>query len=128
MLWLLLESSATVFRSGFQPPQRGRSVPKASASGVPRNISRVTQRFPELAVPQFVLAVAAITSFHVQIVNRIASGYPTWYSMLATWLVEGVSASSSNASPSQRGQWIIRGMILYAIIQGMLFANFLPPA
>jgi phosphatidylinositol glycan class V len=82
---------------------------------------------PELALPQLVLAVAAITSFHVQIVNRLASGYPTWYLMVATWLIDQ-DGSSSSVNSRRHSQWVIRGMLVYAIAQGMLFANFLPPA
>nr|OQO23223.1 hypothetical protein B0A51_10408 [Rachicladosporium sp. CCFEE 5018] len=36
-----------------------------------------------LALPQLLLAVLALSSSHVQIVNRISSGYPLWYVMLA---------------------------------------------
>ncbi|KAF2830604.1 GPI mannosyltransferase 2 [Ophiobolus disseminans] len=128
MLWLLLESSAMVIRSSFQPPKRGRPVPQPGVTGVSKTTSRATHCFPELVIPQLVLSIAAITSFHVQIVNRISSGYPTWYLMVATWLVHGLSASSSKANLQQKSQWIVRGMIVYAIVQGMLFANFLPPA
>lgn len=80
---------------------------------------------PELAIPQLVLAIAAITNFHVQIVNRIASGYPTWYAMVAVWLVSG---SLQGTKHDRRSCWVIRGMIMYGLVQGMLFANFLPPA
>jgi len=127
MLWLLLESNATVLRSSFQPPTQGRPVPQAGVTADSKNISRVTHHFPELALPQLVLAVAAITSFHVQIVNRIASGYPTWYSMIAMRVVIGGPAPDSS-SHQQRSRWIVRGMIMYAVVQGVLFANFLPPA
>jgi phosphatidylinositol glycan class V len=92
-----------------------------------RNISLILQDVPELAVPQLVLAMMAIMSFHVQIINRIASGYPTWYLMVATWVV-GENSLSGDAALRRRSQWIIRGMALYALVQGILFANFLPPA
>jgi phosphatidylinositol glycan class V len=125
MLWLLLESSVTVLSGLFPPPRHGSSVPQTSATGVARNTPLVMHSFPELAIPQLVLAIAAITSFHVQIVNRIASGYPTWYTTIATWLVD----ESFDGSKHQRqSHWIICGMITYGLVQGMLFANFLPPA
>jgi phosphatidylinositol glycan class V len=73
------------------------------------------------------MSLAAITSFHVQIVNRIASGYPTWYMTIAIWLIEG-QASSNNVRSKTRGKWAVRGIVGYALIQGMLYANFLPPA
>jgi phosphatidylinositol glycan class V len=127
MLWLLLQSSVTVLRSYNQPPLRGRLVAPNSVTMKSRNVSFMLQDVPELAVPQLVLAMTATTSFHVQIVNRIASGYPTWYLMVANWFVEEISLSG-DAAPRQRSQWILRGMTLYALVQGMLFANFLPPA
>lgn len=125
MLWMLLESSVTVLRNHFQPPRHGSFVPQTGATGVSRNTPLVMHLFPELAIPQLVLAFAAVTSFHVQIVNRIASGYPTWYTMIATWLLD---ESFNSSNHQRRSHWIIRGMIIYGLVQGMLFANFLPPA
>ncbi|KAH4006228.1 GPI mannosyltransferase 2 [Parastagonospora nodorum] len=127
MLWLLLVSSGTVLCSPLKPLLHGRPVPQHGATSDPTETSATAHYVPELALPQFVLAVAAIVSFHVQIVNRLASGYPTWYLMVATWLVDD-SATSSYSKPQRQSRWIVRGMISYAIAQGMLFANFLPPA
>lgn len=125
MLWLLLESSVTVLRSYFQPLRHGCFVPQTGVTGNSKNTPLVMHLFPELAIPQLVLAIAAITSFHVQIVNRIASGYPTWYAMIAVWMVDG---SFRNLKYQRRSHWVVRGMIMYGLVQGMLFANFLPPA
>ncbi|EGC43190.1 proteasome activator subunit 4 [Histoplasma capsulatum var. duboisii H88] len=36
-----------------------------------------------LAIPQAVLTVLALTNSHVQIINRISSGYPLWYWYIA---------------------------------------------
>ncbi|PGH08492.1 hypothetical protein AJ79_05981 [Helicocarpus griseus UAMH5409] len=36
-----------------------------------------------LAIPQAVLAALALTNFHVQIINRLSSGYPLWYWYIA---------------------------------------------
>jgi phosphatidylinositol glycan class V len=127
MLWLLLQSSVTVIRSCFQPPVRGRPVPQNGVTTSFKSNSSVTHSVPELVLPQLVMSLAAITSFHVQIVNRIASGYPTWYMTIAIWLIEG-QASSNNVRSKTRGKWAVRGMVGYALIQGMLYANFLPPA
>jgi phosphatidylinositol glycan class V len=127
MLWLLLQSSVTVLRSSSQPPLRGRPVPQNGVTIDSKSTSPVTHDFPELALPQLVLSFVAITSFHVQIVNRIASGYPLWYLMIAEWLMDG-QTTSGNATAHRRGQWAVRGMVGYALIQGILFANFLPPA
>jgi phosphatidylinositol glycan class V len=127
MLWLLLASSVTVLRTNIQPQLHGRPVPERGATADPTDASDVAHYVPELALPQLVLAVAAITSFHVQIVNRLASGYPTWYMIVATWLINDCKALR-NQKTRQESQWVIRGMLTYAIAQGMLFANFLPPA
>ncbi|UPX15343.1 ER membrane glycoprotein subunit of the GPI transamidase complex-like protein [Ascochyta rabiei] len=120
MLWLLVYSSVTTLRSGYAQPLHGRpTVPHASDTLESKHAPLVTCELPELALPQLVLAFAAATSFHVQIINRIASGYPIWYLTVAVWLVE---------DRSNKGQWATRAMIMYSMIQGMLFANFLPPA
>ena len=102
---------------------------------------------PRIALPQLVLAAMATTSFHVQIVNRISSGYPLCYIVLAIATSAATQTSSKNAeartntTPSQNGvrgpftvlsktrlQWIVRSMAMYAIVQGGLYASFLPPA
>lgn len=123
----------------------------AAADTEKKPFARILPRF---ALPQIVLAIMAATSFHVQIVNRISSGYPVWYIVLAI----AIHASSktvtrslvnpgSGAEPSENSaasasktpksslslsakqlQWIVRGMVIYAIVQGGLYASFLPPA
>ena len=127
MLWFLLQSSVTVLCSCVQPPLHGRRVPRTHETVGSKSISSLAHNLPELALPQLVLAVMAITSFHVQIVNRIASAYPTWYVMVATWLRDSKIARETN-NISQLSQWFVRGIVVYAVIQGMMFANFLPPA
>jgi phosphatidylinositol glycan class V len=127
MLWLLFASSVTVLRSYFQPPSRWRSVLQIGVATDPKNDAPIMHHVPELALPQLVLAAAAMVSFHVQIINRLASGYPTWYMVVATWLVDQQEVPNSKV-PRRRSQWVIRGMLVYALSQGMLFANFLPPA
>lgn len=127
MLWLLFSSSVTVLRSYLQPPFRRRPVPQAGVTAASENGSSVVHFVPELALPQLVLAVAAVSSFHVQIINRLASGYPTWYWMIATWIV-AEQTTPCNSKAVRRSQWVVRGIFTYALAQGMLFANFLPPA
>ncbi|KAJ5460277.1 GPI mannosyltransferase 2 [Penicillium daleae] len=78
-----------------------------------------------LAVPQGLLAVMALTSYHVQIVNRISSGYPVWY----WWLVSTAMGSFQDPQKSRRGLSIAaQAMVAYALIQAVLFGSFLPPA
>lgn len=72
----------------------------------------------QLAVPQMVLAGLAITNYHVQVITRLSSGYPWLYIWLAKHLCQG----------SRLAQWATRFFMMYALIQGALFASFLPPA
>ena len=75
-----------------------------------------------LAVPQGVLAVMALTSYHVQIINRICSGYPAWY-----WYVASL-ATKDRTGRSRSFTMIVQAAVAYAMIQGVLFGSFLPPA
>jgi GPI mannosyltransferase 2 len=82
-----------------------------------------------LAMPQVVLALAAFTSYHVQIINRLSSGYPLWY----IWLASAINVPAKQPHDTlirRRGtaQLIVRSIAIYAIVQGGLFASFLPPA
>lgn len=81
-----------------------------------------------LALPQVVLATLAVTHYHIQIVNRISSGYPLWYWFLASSLVTENSSKSSLTPPLISSHVITRVIVMYALIQGCLFASFLPPA
>ena len=86
---------------------------------------------PRLAVPQLVLAVLAATSFHVQIINRISSGYAVWYVVLAVGVHADVGERERVWGWMGKGkvlEWVVRGMVMYALVQGGLFASFLPPA
>src|SRR5690349_2233443 len=84
-----------------------------------------------LAIPQLILAGLALTTFHVQIVNRISSGYPIWYLYLADNLAEAVLPSGivkSNRFAKKLFDAAPRIGIMYAIVQAVLYAAFLPPA
>lgn len=73
-----------------------------------------------LAASQTLLAILAITNYHVQIISRISSGYPVWYWWVASCLLD-----------KRRRVWGYRTVVfitMYAGIQGGLFASFLPPA
>ena len=81
----------------------------------------------DFAIPQIALAALALTSYHVQIITRLSSGYPVWY-----WWVASLTLENQRISWKGR-EWgtamvISRWMIIYAIVQGGLFASFLPPA
>lgn len=73
-----------------------------------------------LAASQTLIAILAITNYHVQIINRLSSGYPVWYWWVARCLVGNKDQSL--------GLVVAVFITMYAGIQGGLFASFLPPA
>lgn len=73
-----------------------------------------------LALSQLLLAGAAVTTYHIQVITRLSSGCPLWY----FWLAQKLGTSST----SRLAGGVIVYMVMYAIIQGALFASFLPPA
>jgi len=99
------------------------------------------------ALPQAVLALLTLTNFHVQIINRISSGYSVLYIVLAMAFTTADTVPAGGASSPPRTdtkssvgmlvsrlrnrgvqRYVFTGMVLYAIVQGGLFASFLPPA
>ena len=80
-----------------------------------------------LAMPQLILAILALTSYHVQTITRLSSGYPVWYWWLASLILtdEAWSIWGRKWNPSEIAS---RGIVIYAVLQGALFASFLPPA
>lgn len=80
-----------------------------------------------LALPQLTLAFLALFVYNVQIITRLSSGYPLWYIWVAERIVFPVESASQEKS-FMRSNMVFRFMIMYAIIQGGLFASFLPPA
>jgi len=96
----------------------GEATPSATATGdVVRN----------LLIPQLALAFLALTSYHVQIITRLSSGYPVWYWWLACLTLDDQNIRLFGRT--WRSARIVSGwMIGYAMIQAGLFASFLPPA
>jgi phosphatidylinositol glycan class V len=83
----------------------------------------------QLAIPQIMLAALAITNFHVQIIVRICSGCVVWYVVLAVLVVGGGEGEVGLLGLlGKRRELLVRVMIGYAIVQGGLYASFLPPA
>jgi GPI mannosyltransferase 2 len=103
MLWLTIQSAVDVLYK-----------PNLVFTGYDRQPRIVIA----LALPQLVLAILALTSYHVQIITRLASGYPIWY----IWLAKLLQTDPKNTT------WIVRWMILYGLVQAGLYASFLPPA
>jgi phosphatidylinositol glycan class V len=115
MLVLLIWSSAT---SCIQTAQKSAKTEKGASLN--------HQILRRLALPQLVVSVLALTTFHVQIVNRISSGYILWYLYLAQILIQKPSSLTNKTR-----DWTkigVRSMICYGIIQTGLFTAFLPPA
>lgn len=73
-----------------------------------------------LAASQAMVAMLAITNYHVQIISRLASGYLVWYWWIATCLMD--------TKRTDKARSFVMFMIMYAGIQGGLFSLFLPPA
>lgn len=85
----------------------------------------------QLALPQLILAIMALTSFHVQIINRISSGCALWYFILAIAVHDrspGGFAGVWGLLGERAAKLVVRLMAAYAIVQGGLYAAFLPPA
>lgn len=107
-------------RSRLQPvPSSPSPKPSPSPTQVV-DASRLTLILQSMVAAQVILVVMAFTRNHVQIITRLSSGYPAWYWWVAACL----------RSPKTRkmGGGIVVFMVMYACIQGVLFASFLPPA
>ncbi|EEH20926.2 hypothetical protein PABG_03157 [Paracoccidioides brasiliensis Pb03] len=77
MLSLLGVSSWWAFKTPGNSDLRSKEPEKrAENSGRAEHCRACLYR---LAIPQAVLAALALTNYHVQIINRISSGYPLWY-------------------------------------------------
>jgi phosphatidylinositol glycan class V len=87
-----------------------------------------------LAAPQLILAILTFAKHHVQIITRMASGYPVWYFWIADLLMKEYSSvrleKKEVGSQKQHSyaSLAITYMISYTAVQGVLFASFLPPA
>ena len=134
MLYILLQSSYRAWKvetsmivvPGEQESKdySGEATWTSATSSDLRGDSAIARRF---AIPQIVLAILALTSYHVQIINRLSSGYPLWYWWLASLIVED-RKSSLWGMKFHYTSIITRWIVIYAMVQGGLFASFLPPA
>ncbi|KAK2762075.1 ER membrane glycoprotein subunit of the GPI transamidase complex-like protein [Arachnomyces sp. PD_36] len=89
--------------------------------------SQLQDCLTRLALPQGLLAIMALLVYHVQIITRISSGYPLWYWYLASRIFRR-SATNEHPAKGVEAKLIVQVMVLYGLIQGGLFASFLPPA
>ncbi|OAA62813.1 DUF409 domain containing protein [Niveomyces insectorum RCEF 264] len=75
-----------------------------------------------MALSQVLMVLMALLNYHVQIITRLSSGFPLWY----WWLAQGLAGKEPSRSRFAGGFVVF--MVMYASIQGVLFASFLPPA
>lgn len=141
MLLMLLYTGFIGMASALGRVHRG-SAPVKVFDKVAMDTRIYNHVMPRMALQQLILAIMAATSFHVQIINRISSGCPVWYVVLASVLCTSSSKETRShvqqqiqplsnlrfLSEGSNLQWIVRGMVMYAVIQGGLYASFLPPA
>lgn len=118
----------------------GEETPARRAS--PAYLARratYTHLLERLALPQLALALLAATNFHVQIINRIASGCILSYLVLAVAIHDAsprLACGHARAEHYFPLRWLsgkvpevlVRGCVVYAVVQAGLFASFLPPA
>ncbi|KAK6502799.1 ER membrane glycoprotein subunit of the GPI transamidase complex-like protein [Arthrobotrys musiformis] len=94
-----------------------------------------------LTLPQLLLAVMAVTSYHVQIIARLSSGLPMWYIVSAAGLVQtgGRPKDSAKSKDGEAGEdlkseeagWVrpaVKFFLGYQVVQAVLYGGFLPPA
>jgi hypothetical protein len=86
----------------------------ASSKGVDVRVQIVRN----LAVSQLLLTLITCTTAHVQIITRLSSAYPVWL-----WYAVNLSGKGDAMFGI-----LTKFMVMYAAIQGGLFASFLPPA
>ena len=133
MLFFMLYSGSWAIS---RPPGQSIKTNGFRETDVPKSVNAKTESqyttkvLRRLAIPQILIAVLALTNFHVQTILRLSSGYPVIY----WWLASALMAQGKESPPNTiQEKWVqpklvVRAMIMYAIIQGGLFASFLPPA
>lgn len=129
MLLIILFSSLEVWAWDMESAPNHRSDRRYCGDNVRtgRAVKQSRRIIQRLAVPQMVLAILALTTYHVQIITRISSGYPVWYWWLTSMILDcrefGLLGETWNVA-----EVILKWMVLHALTQGGLFASFLPPA
>lgn len=119
LLVLMFVSAIWAVRASTSQPSE--TEPREQAASASKSVIIRT-----LALPQLVLVILALTNFHVQIITRISSAYPVLYIWLASHL--GQRQPTLPHWMPVEPQFIVYWMVVYALVQGSLFAGFLPPA
>ncbi|KAL8760646.1 MAG: hypothetical protein Q9184_003183 [Pyrenodesmia sp. 2 TL-2023] len=128
MLFIMISSGLWFWPSNFDAGKLGIDRAKVSRDSADAlwmsPVGRVLSS--RVAITQVVLGVLALTTYHVQIITRISSGYALWYWWLASSIVYQKPLRPRAGSIPVKV--VVRWMVLYALIQAGLFAAFLPPA
>ncbi|KFY88662.1 hypothetical protein V500_06203 [Pseudogymnoascus sp. VKM F-4518 (FW-2643)] len=129
---LLSSGLRTVDLTSRETTRPSHKVDHYKVTPAERALSQRTIRLlRSLAYPQLVLAVLAITNYHVQIITRLASASPVWYLWLAYSLLDAGQADGKSKARGISSGWeggVVMYMVMYGLIQAVLFASFLPPA
>lgn len=115
MLFIMGKGGKDIF---FQAGKIAQTSPSGSNVNVDGARLRLVVR--SMAFAQMILVGLAFTTYHVQIITRLSSGYAAWY-----WWV---AACLKSPKTRQMGSGFVVFMVMYALIQAVLFASFLPPA
>lgn len=118
--WTRMASSISKRTTRSLTRERKAKEPK-STSFTNRDILR------RISIPQALLATLALTNYHVQIITRLSSGYPVWYWWLASMIFDDRDPQIFKRR-WRPAKTTVRWIIIYAVMQGGLFASFLPPA
>ncbi|KAI5801608.1 GPI mannosyltransferase 2 [Peziza echinospora] len=129
MLAILIYSGSIALSGKLQLPVQ--SSPSSSKKNTqPSQDAKANQLLllRKLAIPQVLLAVLAIFSYHVQIINRLGSGCVVWYWWVAVSILGDARGVREQGVAGKLGKWTVRWMVMYGLVQAVLFAGFLPPA
>ncbi|KAL1965050.1 hypothetical protein VTN77DRAFT_6110 [Rasamsonia byssochlamydoides] len=122
---------AVLCQSAFSALQKplAEQIYLSSARDASSQKTRLRQScLARLAITQGLLAIMALTSYHVQIINRISSGYPLWYWYLASLALDKTKPSQPTPAGRHLFSAATQGMVIYGLVQAVLFGSFLPPA
>merc|ERR1711964_627685 len=114
MFYILTKSGSWAL--SFKLSQRQEKTDKGQPNEEGRAAQQVLQN---LAFTQLALVALTLSTAHVQIITRISSAFPVW-------LWYGAIASQDGKNTLVGG--FVRFMVIYALVQGGLYASFLPPA